>query len=249
MTTTQATVTSVTQTVAQTVARAAQTEAQTETQTETQVPHGTASQGRPASASPSRGARHGREGRGARQGRGEREGRGGRGRRTDSGGDLGAGLELLDRATASLLAACHAQTTTDRYVHAYLGALRAGAALLVARRTRRAGLGRHPGQGAGAGSNGPGDGRVVQVWESLRAAAPEFGEWADYLEQVGLRRAEIEAGAVPPSTREADDLLRGAETFLGLIRAALGLPMERIEPALAVAVVGAPGTRSLSRPG
>ncbi len=230
MTTTQAAVRS----VAQTAAQAAQ------------ATHGAASQEGAASVSPSRGARQelGRRGRGGRRGQGGRRGRG-----TDSGGDPGAGLELLDRATASLLAACHAQTTTDRYVHAYLGALRAGAALLVARRTRRAGLGRHPGEGAGAGSGGPGDGRVVQVWESLRAAAPEFGEWADYLEQVGLRRAEIEAGAAPPSTREADDLLRGAETFLGLIRAALGLPMERIEPALAVAVVGAPGTRSLSHPG
>ena len=32
---------------------------------------------------------------------------------------------------------------------------------------------------------------------------------------------EFEAGGPPPVSREADDLLRGAETFLGLIRAAL----------------------------
>lgn len=141
-------------------------------------------------------------------------------------GDPTAVLELLDRATNSLLSACHAATTTDRYVHAYLGSLRAAAALLAAgpanSRTR-------------IGRRRAGDGRLVGVWDSLRQAAPEFGEWADYLVQAGERRSRLEAGGPAPTVREADDLLRGAETFLGLIRAALGLPIDRIEPVLAVA--------------
>lgn len=151
-------------------------------------------------------------------------------------GDPTAVLELLDRATNSLLSACHATTTTDRYVHAYLGSLRAAASLLAA--------GTHPSRSGPGGSHGsqprigrrrPGGGRLVGVWDSLRQAAPEFGEWADYLAQAGERRSRLEAGGPAPTVREADDLLRGAETFLGLIRAALGLPVDRLEPALAVA--------------
>lgn len=155
-------------------------------------------------------------------------------------GDPTAVLELLDRATNSLLAACHATTTTDRYVHAYLGSLRAAAALLAASpsgsgsREPRARIGRRRAR----------DGRLVGVWDSLRTAAPEFGEWADYLAQAGQRRSRLEAGGPAPTVRESNDLLRGSETFLGLIRAALGLPFDRIEPVLAVAGRG----RSLRSP-
>lgn len=134
-------------------------------------------------------------------------------------GDVGAGLDLLDRATGSLVQAYQAQTTTDRYIHAHLGAQRAAAALIVAR-------------SAQAGRRGR-DGKIAGVWDSLRQVAPEFGEWAEYLALGGRRRLEFEAGGPPPVSREADDLLRGAETFLGLIRAALGLPVGHGEAPLA----------------
>lgn len=144
--------------------------------------------------------------------------------------DLDAGLDLLERAAGSMLEACRAQTTTDRYIHAQLGAQRAAAALVVSRVARPGRRGR--------------DGKVTGVWESLRAVAPEFGEWADYLALSGRRRAGLEAGDLPPASREADDLLRGAETFLGLIRAALGLPVTTVEAPLAVARPAGVGAES-----
>lgn len=143
------------------------------------------------------------------------------------GGDPGAGLDLLERAAGSLLQACRAQTTTDRYIHAHLGAQRAAAALVVSRADRPCRRGR--------------DGKVAGVWESLGAVAPEFGEWADYLALSGRRRARLETGDPPPASREADDLLRGAETFLGLIRAALGLPVGHVESPLVFTRPGVAG--------
>lgn len=150
-----------------------------------------------------------------------------RGPRRAPAGDLNAGLDLLERAAGSLLQACRAQTTTDRYIHAQLGAQRAAAALVVSRMARPGRRGR--------------DGKVTGVWDFLRAVAPEFGEWSDYLALSGRRRTGLEAGDPPPASREADDLLRGAETFLGLIRAALGLPVLIGESPLAVTRPGAPG--------
>ena len=128
----------------------------------------------------------------------------------------GTTLELLDRARSSLLAACLARVVSERYVEAHLGALRAAAALLAARSrpARRS--------------------RLRSVWEVLPHVAPELGEWAVFFTASGRRRIAVERGAVVPSTREADDLLRAAETFLGLVQTALGLPMERILPAFTV---------------
>lgn len=147
-------------------------------------------------------------------------------------GDPGAGLDLLERAAGSILQACHAQTTADRYIHAHLGAQRAAAALIVARSAQACRRGR--------------DGKIAGVWEALGGVAPEFGEWADYLALCGRRRVGIEAGGRPPASREADDLLRGAETFLGLIRAALGLPVGHEELPLPFTRPNRPGA---SKPG
>ncbi|MBW3086119.1 hypothetical protein KEM60_02330 [Austwickia sp. TVS 96-490-7B] len=121
---------------------------------------------------------------------------------------LGQALDLLDRSHGSLMQACHAEHTTDRYVAAHLGALRAAAALMAARPapTRR--------QAA-----------IRNVWAHLWVIAPELGEWSDYFALAGKRRAEVEAGAVP-SRREADDLLRSAEAFICLVQGALGLPVD-----------------------
>lgn len=128
-------------------------------------------------------------------------------------------FDLLDRARATLLQACRAQTTNDRYIAAHLGALRAAAALLSARARRR-----------GA--------PVSHAWATVQQVAPELAEWAEYFSVAGERRLQLEAGGPPATHREADDLLRAAETFHGLVMAALGLPLEALPPresALAVA--------------
>lgn len=136
-----------------------------------------------------------------------------------TGGDgLGAALELLERAQGTLLESCRADSTTDRYIQAHLGALRAAAALLAVRPRGR--------------------GRAIRtVWSHLGGVAPELAEWGDYFAVCGTRRALVEAGAVP-SRREADDLLRSAETFLALVQAALGMPVTCRQTGLAA--VGAP---------
>ena len=113
----------------------------------------------------------------------------------------GAVLDLLERAEVSLLAACRSRDVAQRHQHARLGALRAAAALVAARTTTSA--------------SGP-----RSLWAVLPAVAPELAEWAGFF-AVATRRPG------PPGTREADDLLRQAETFLDLVRRALGLPVAR----------------------
>lgn len=120
----------------------------------------------------------------------------------------GTVLDLLDRARAGLLQACHSSTAADRYTQAHLAALRAGAALLAARTvpSRRA--------------------RPRSVWEVLPTVAPELTEWAVFFADSGRRRLALERGADGVTARDADDLVRSSERFLDLVRAALHLPCE-----------------------
>lgn len=119
----------------------------------------------------------------------------------------GTALDLLDRSRASLLAACCSSSADERYVDAHLGALRAAAALLAARRV--------PGPRS----------RPRSVWALLPTVAAELAEWATFFEASARRRTAIERGTAPVACREADDLLRQAEVFHELVQAALGLPM------------------------
>lgn len=135
---------------------------------------------------------------------------------------LGAALDLLDRAQATLLSACRASSAADRYVAAHLGALRCAAALLAA----------HP-RAVHRGRS------VHTVWAHLSRITPELGEWADYFARAGTRRAQVEGGA-KPSRREADDLVRSAQTFACLVRGALGLPVDAAAPQAPLAAVGWP---------
>ena len=115
-------------------------------------------------------------------------------------------LELLDRAHDSLLRALTASSVGERYVAAHLAALRAAAAVLAVR-------GRPTGRG-----------RPRSVWEVLPGVAPELGEWATFFNAGAARRAAVEAGRDEVvSSREADDLVRDAESFLRLAGTAIGL--------------------------
>lgn len=117
-----------------------------------------------------------------------------------------AALELLDRSRDGLLAAQHAATAGDRYVAAHLAALRAAAAVLAVRgRPRRSG-------------------GALNVWQVLPRVAPELGEWASFFAASAPRRAAVEAGRTGAvSAREADDLVRDAETFCHVVAEALGV--------------------------
>ncbi|WP_202798063.1 SAV_6107 family HEPN domain-containing protein [Serinicoccus profundi] len=131
---------------------------------------------------------------------------------TETGVTAGAVLDLLERSRGVLLQACHSGTAAERYTQAHLSALRAGAALLAARATPTATRRSRP----------------RSVWEMLPTVAPELTEWAAFFAASGRRRVALERGGASAAvtTREADDLVRAAEHFLDLVRAALHLPCE-----------------------
>lgn len=113
----------------------------------------------------------------------------------------------LERSAASLREAMLSTDIAERYACAHVSALRATAALLAARarpegRTRR----------------------QRNAWVLLSQVAPEFAEWATLFAAGASKRAAAEAGSRRAVTeREADDLVRDADRFLGLVEQALGL--------------------------
>ncbi len=131
-----------------------------------------------------------------------------------------ATVAYLEWAAASLRDAI---TTTDigmRYSHAHVAALRATAALLATRA-----------QPVAAGSR---RGRRGQrnAWVLLAEVAPEFAEWARFFSAGAAKRAAAEAGSRRAVTeREADDLVRDADRFLGLVEESLGLTRHLPVPA------------------
>ncbi len=116
----------------------------------------------------------------------------------------------LDRAAASLR---EAMTTTEvprRYATAHVAALRATAALLAARATPAVPTRRGRQQ--------------KNAWVLLAEVAPEFAEWAAFFSAGAGKRAAAETGSVRAVTeREADDLVRDADRFLGLVEESLGM--------------------------
>lgn len=115
----------------------------------------------------------------------------------------------LLRAATSLSEAVAARDVPTRYASAHVSALRAAAALLAAR-ARPA----------------PRSGRRAQrnAWVLLAEVAPELGEWATFFQAGAAKRAAAEAGSTRAVTaREADDLVREADRFLGVVEQALGL--------------------------
>jgi hypothetical protein len=114
---------------------------------------------------------------------------------------------LLHRARRVLAEAATADSVDERYRLAHLAALRTAAAVL-AERGRPASVRR----------------RLVSAWVLIEAVAPEYLDWAAYFAAGAARRAAIEAGATRVvSAREADDQLRSAWEFLGLVEAGVGV--------------------------
>jgi hypothetical protein len=129
---------------------------------------------------------------------------------------VAAAHDLLGAARHELAVAMVTTVHTERYAAAHLGALRAAAAVLAVR-TRPAATK-----------------RPRNVWAMLGQVAPELTEWAAFFAAGAGKRAAAEAGlsrAVTP--READDLLRDAQTFLALVETTLGLAHQPVLPALA----------------
>jgi hypothetical protein len=129
---------------------------------------------------------------------------------------VSAARELLTTARHDLAEAAATTVATERYAAAHLAALRTAAAVLAVR-TRPAATK-----------------RPRNVWSMLPQVAPELTEWAAFFAAGASKRAAAEAGlsrAVTP--READDLLRDAQTFLALVETTLGLDHQPVLPHLA----------------
>jgi hypothetical protein len=118
-----------------------------------------------------------------------------------------AALGLLRQAADGLADAHRVEDPLRRYPAAYLAALRAGAAVLAVRARPQ-----------------PRRGATRNVWQLLAQVAPEFAEWAFFFASCSDTRAAAEAGiARLVAQREADDLLRQAEQFVGLVTASIPL--------------------------
>jgi hypothetical protein len=116
----------------------------------------------------------------------------------------------LARAAASLQEAMTTSEVPLRYACAHVAALRTTAALLAARATP-----------APAPRRGR---RQKNAWVLLAEVAPEFSEWAVFFSAGAAKRAAAETGSRRAVTeREADDLVRDADRFLGLVEESLGM--------------------------
>ena len=122
---------------------------------------------------------------------------------------------LLGLSRRGLVEAAQAELPADRYAAAHLAALRAAAAVLARRAQPAVGSGRRL--------------RLTSAWVLLASVAPELGEWAGFFAEGAGKRAAAEAGLVGAVTpREADDLLRDAETFLAVVETTLGLDHQQL---------------------
>lgn len=112
---------------------------------------------------------------------------------------------LLDQAWAGLAQARREPAPDQRYVAAYLAALRAAAAMLALR-----------------GRPHRGRARPTSAWVLLASLAPELAEWAHYFAAGSATRAAAEAGVTGHVTqRAADDLVRQTAEFADLVTGAV----------------------------
>ncbi len=114
---------------------------------------------------------------------------------------------LAAQARLVLGEAAAAREAAERFRLAHLAALRAAAAVFAER-----------------GRPAAGRRRLISAWVLLEAVAPELGGWAAYFAAGAAARAAVEAGALSAvSARDADDQLRAAGEFLGLVESSLGM--------------------------
>ncbi|HEV2372565.1 MAG TPA: SAV_6107 family HEPN domain-containing protein [Streptosporangiaceae bacterium] len=126
-----------------------------------------------------------------------------------------AAVALLQSARVGLAGAAEETGACARYVAAHLAALRAAAAVVAAQPPAEAPRRRGP----------------RSVWELLPRVEPTLVEWAAFFAAGARKRAAAEAGLPQAvSAREADDLLRDAETFVSLVEQALGVPAQPLLP-------------------
>ncbi len=123
---------------------------------------------------------------------------------------------LLETARRGLAEADAESDPGTRYICAHLAALRAAAAIVAARG--------EPGTGGRRR-------RPRSVWELLPQVEPALAEWAAFFAASAAKRAAAEAGLPRAATaREAEDLLRDAETFLSVAERALGIDSQPTLP-------------------
>lgn len=137
--------------------------------------------------------------------------------KTSAGSPAGSGEDRLrvdlHRARAALVEAELSDHAPDRYVGAHVAALRVAAIVLSVRAQSR--------------RLGPRD-----AWVVLSEVAPELAEWAAFFAATQPKREAIDRGArYAVTTREADDLLRDASSFLSLVENNLNAARRRHESA------------------
>lgn len=116
---------------------------------------------------------------------------------------------LLSLARRGLVEAASSPLPPERYAAAHLSALRAAAAVLACRARPASSFARRS--------------RPTSAWVLLADVAPELAEWAAFFAAGARKRAAAEAGLPSAVTgREADDLLRDAQTFLAVVETTLG---------------------------
>lgn len=112
----------------------------------------------------------------------------------------------LQRARSAVSFAELCEQPHERYLSAYLAALRVAALVLAVRGRPAAAQGR-------SRASGP-----RNTWMVLADVAPEMAEWAGLFASVEGKREAVRAGAINVvTTREADDLVRDAQTFLAVV--------------------------------
>lgn len=106
----------------------------------------------------------------------------------------------LASARSALVAAELEGVPAGRFTQAYLAALRV-AAVVVGERARPGAVVDHK----------------QDTWWLLGRLAPELAEWAAYFAEAAAKTLASSAGGYSVNSREADDLLRDAQAFLGVV--------------------------------
>lgn len=118
---------------------------------------------------------------------------------------------LLRRADALLANAASAPTAADRFLEAYVAALRGAGALLD------------------SVDPTPKRGTPRSAWVRMQTAAPDFADWAAYFSGYSAVRAAIEAGSADRlDAAESDEFYTQVGRFLNRVEDRLRAPSEAV---------------------